>query len=99
MFEAKLFEVRDANTLVPVLAVRFGLSPDNDQWLYRRVGWQFGDVLVLRSDGNHPDPSPWWRQVVAEVRATFEQRQSGDLIDMRFVMGEVAEPCQSERTP
>jgi hypothetical protein len=102
---AKLFELRDERTCIPVLAIRFEREDimgdheaEAERYLYRRVGWQQGDVLVLRATGELPPNSPWWQQATAAVRrAILEEHPAGAVIDMRFIRGEVQEPCVSER--
>ncbi len=93
----KLFEVRDTHTFVPVMAVKFTEPMNNaERYLIRRTGWTYGDVTVTKLDGHQPASYGWWEQVKDYVAKEFDTLESGAVVDMRFVRGEVSEPCKSD---
>lgn len=105
---AKLFELRDKGTLVPVLACLMASENDQEAWLLRRAGYGPGNDLVLMAGiAAHPDkasysPYDWGnnrtRQVAHQYIAQhWDDLPTGAVIDVEFILGETKEPKKSER--
>jgi hypothetical protein len=109
--KAKMLEVRDVATFIPMLAVQ--LEPDNfaAEFLLTRAGFGRGHeqqrqyVLLCRINGGGgpcaTDPYDWqsstFRQVHFFVNEHWDEIQSGDVIDLEFIRGDSAAPKVSER--
>lgn len=111
--QAKLFELRDRMTFIPVLAVRMS-EPENvaENYLLIRAGYSFSgepgesNMVVLtraqgRNDKANADPFAWgdrtFQAAHQHITEHFNRLQSGDVIDVEFLLGESAEPKISER--
>jgi hypothetical protein len=110
---SKLFEVRDRNTLLVVVATR--LSPDDDRcrWLLSWAGFgknaeaQRRYILVssINGGGTHPQScDPYLgdittRTVHRYLEDHWDDCNSGDLLDAEFLRGETASPKQSDYRP
>lgn len=111
--EAKLFEVRDRGTLIPVLAVRLVPSSMAEEYLIARAGYgttrdvQGRYVLVAKLNEGITqityDPYAWngSRTMTAAHRYIvehFDELKSGDVVDVEYILGESSCPKQPERT-
>ena len=110
MFEAKLLEVRDDGTTIPVLALATdgtGLN-EAERWLWERAGYPVGYpyVLLAQIDGGDGritcDPHDWeigrtLREAHRYVQERFAELSSGDVVDVEFLLGERAAPKLPER--
>jgi hypothetical protein len=65
-------------------------------------------IMLLRMDGNGPatnDPYSWGHdartmpQVHAWLELNFDKVESGDVVDVEFILGEATSPKPSERPP
>jgi hypothetical protein len=109
----KFFEVRDRATFLPVMAVRLTAArTSQDEWLMQRAGfadWQVHPesdtpyVILWRllgGDANY-DPYEWGNRTMANahahIMAHWSDLNSGDVIDVQFLLGENPTPKQSER--
>jgi len=110
MIEAKLLEVRDDGTTVPVLA----LATDGtdlsvaERWPWNRAGYSVGYpyVLLARIDGGAGeitcDPHGWevGRTLIVahrHIKEHFAEIEPGAVIDVEFILGERAAPKVPER--
>lgn len=97
----KLFELRDHATFIPAIAIQ--VSGD-DGWLAQRAGYgPYRMVLFSRLDGGgrlEYDPFAWGDRTfhVAHkyIQDNWEELEDGDLIDVRWILGETEKPCRSE---
>jgi hypothetical protein len=106
---AKLFELRDKKTFVPVLAVL--VEPDNDQeeYLLRRAGYgvdQFDRLVILTgldggTDKSTCDPHEWDNRTRhfahKHIAEHWSDLETGAVIDVEFILGESAAPKRSEK--
>ena len=110
---AKLFEVRDIKTFIPVLAVQLGSDDEAERYLAARSGYgrtrldQEGYVFITRIDGNdiggtyapYGWPSGTRTMKVAHefIAAHFGELEPGAVVDVEHILGETEQPKQSER--
>jgi hypothetical protein len=106
MFETKLFEIRDEGTHIDVAAMKTISDAEQDQYLLRRAGYGVDSNLILisRLDGGqcHCDPYCWTNgrtmQIAHEyIAKNFDLHDSGDVIDVEYILGQTVEPKISER--
>lgn len=109
---AKLFEVRDRGTFMPVLAVQLLPSNEADRYLLGRSGYtllaetQANYVVLSKIDGGEDrhmnyDPYAWktetLRQAHRYISSKFGDLESGSVIDVEFITGRTTELKISER--
>lgn len=107
MMEVKLFELRDHGTFIPLLCIK--PSYDVLDSFVARMVWRYGykdsrAVIVLHMGsperGCQSDPYGWndrtFTTAHAHVEANWESLKTGDLLDVRVILGEATEPCESE---
>ena len=109
MIQTKLFELRDKCTFVPVIASLMESYDEREGYLLRRSGYGTGSNLVLMAgiqsspDKCTYDPYDWFdgsrtRQVAHEyITKNWGELESGDVIDVEFILGESTKPKDSER--
>ena len=104
----KILEIRDAATFIPVLCVDMSGSHSIEERYYlRRCGYPNDgepNILLTRLDGNGlatNDPYAWGGRTypVAHqyIIAHWRSLDSGDVVDVEFILGERAVPKVSER--
>lgn len=106
---SKVLEVRDRATFIPVLATKLATEDRVEAWY---VHWRAGhprsyhNVALVRLDNGEgrTDPYEWISgtprtiPVAHEYIAThFDQLNSGDVVDVEFVLGESTTIKPSER--
>ena len=107
---AKLFELRDRATFVPVLAVLVQPANEQEAWLLRHSGYgfdQFGKFVIMTglaggTDKATCDPHDWpcnrTRTIAHEhIAANWDNLETGAVIDVQFIIGETSAPKTSER--
>lgn len=106
---AKLFEVRDRATFLPVLAVLVEPASEQEHYLLRRAGYSGkpGEVYVIMAgldgglDKATSDPYDWdnrTRQVAHDfIIKHWDQLTTGAVIDVEWILGEAPFPKASER--
>lgn len=106
---AKLFEIRDRATCMPMVAIKLDPANDAEAFLLFRAGWTDynpGIVLFGKIDGNGErleyEPFAWGdnrsRSVAhAHIAKHFDTLEPGAVIDVEFILGETREPKTSER--
>ncbi len=108
----KTFEVRDAGTFMPVLAIRLGSSEERDRYLMARAGFgtssfiQRGYILI------HPlcynecsyDSFFWLKNGTRTLHVAhqfilknFDELDTGAVIDVQYILGETETPKKSEQ--
>ena len=109
----KLFEIRDSAAFIPVLAVQLVPLDDAERYLLSRSGFGNDDkgykryvvvhkLAISKSNGTY-DPYNWpgdtRTMCVAHnyIQQHFDQLESGDVIDVEFILGLTEEPKRSER--
>lgn len=106
----KTFELRDRSTFIPVLATRLNPADDRDRYLLARAGYgrdadsQSSYIILSKLDGvaGTYDPfchGPGRTMKVAHLHILqhFDILENGAVIDVEYVLGEVAEPKVSEQ--
>lgn len=104
-FETKLFEVRDAGTFIPVMAVRFVTNIRDEHYLLRRAGYGVGSPYVLLTNlvtgKTNYDPYDWGNRTLANAHKAIDEGwsdlTSGDVIDVEFILKESTTKKVSER--
>lgn len=108
--KAKLIEVRDAATYMPVLAVQLDPANEAERYMLSRLGYgrtaekQRSFVLYLPMHyGYKPsdDPNTWDDRTNAvahkTIVATFDQLNTGDVVDVEYELKERPTKKTSER--
>lgn len=106
----KFFEVRDSGTFIPVVAILVEpWTPDEkDAYLIRRSGWISDSGVILcrlecaGTDRNATyDCYAWGNRTLTTahdfIALNWPTLNSGDVIDVQFILGETQEPKHSER--
>lgn len=101
----KLFEVRDAATFIPVVAIKMTAGSDQENFLMRRAGYSIGGdcVLLSKLDGGPAqyDEYDWGSRTMIKahhyIRNNFDKLNSGEVIDVEHIMGITPKPKISER--
>lgn len=106
--KAKVLELRDAGTFLPLLAV--DINPDDEQqrYLMRRCGYSCSgepNVVIVKlsanSDPASNDPYSWGGRTfpVAHhwILEHWNELQDGDVVDVEFILGETLTQKVSER--
>lgn len=108
----KTFEIRDSGTFIPALAVRLEPETERDRYLLGRAGYgttpgqQREYVFVAMLAGGTglatSDPYDWSEARTMPVAhkyiiGHFDELDSGDVVDVRHILGETEAPCESER--
>jgi hypothetical protein len=103
--EAKLFEVRDVGTFIPVMAIKMFSTDEQELYLLKRSGYSGCDsqVLVSRLEDSeltlfpHQQSSSTMKLAHRHMINCWSELKSGDVIDIEFVMGLSTEKKVSER--
>lgn len=110
--KAKLLEVRDAATFIPVLAVQLGSEYEAERYLAGRAGYgrtaeaQREYVILSKLDGSgiatqgpHHWPSSTRTMTVAHqyIIDHFDDLAPGAVVDVEFILGIRDTPKQSEQ--
>lgn len=105
----KTFEIRDKGTFIPVIATEMVGVTDQDRYLVRRSGFTSSPAMVMlcRMDANGVrhcasyDPFSWDNRTMGTAHQHIEKNwhslNSGDVIDVEFVLNETQTPKKSER--
>ena len=105
----KAFEIRDRITFIPVVAIYLSPKDGKEQYLLARAGFgirpqeQTRFVVLLRLTGNMNtyDPVAWNCRTMTTahtyIRDNFLNLESGQVIDVEFILGETKQPKESER--
>lgn len=107
MHEVKTFEIRDHGTFIAAVAVKFDpvSGDERPDWLFRRGGWSPDCppivLMHLGSQESQADPERWRspRTMPTAHNHMYEHWDSlhdGELIDVRVLLKESEEPCESE---
>lgn len=107
----KLFELRDRGTFIPILAIRLnmGQSSERCRYLLGRAGYgtlleeQSQHVLLMNLDypeRSHNSFYDWndrtYQTAHQYIIENWSDLESGQVIDVEFILGETDKPKQSE---
>lgn len=109
--KTKTFEVTDQGRCIPVLAVKLEPGCKKDWYLFRRSGLgglieiQKNWILLTRLTNLDTQYDPYcWDNVHRTMKAAhmyitanFDELESGEVVDVEFIEGEVSQPKISER--
>lgn len=108
--EVKLFELRDEATHIPLLAVRMLPANLREQYILQRAGYHHFDtplVMITAAYGGcraEWDPYAWgawgsrtYRCAHEYITSNWAGLSSGDVVDVRFILGETTKPAESEQ--
>lgn len=106
----KLFELRDRATFIPVMAIHIdGNCTDQENWLLWRSGYGNGEdrnyvyLINLQTGEGQYDPYKWgycsrtMRESHRYIEEHFDKLQTGDVIDVEYILGESATKKTTER--
>lgn len=107
MLEQKLFEIRDEGTFIPALATAVSRDKDKDphsHWLLGRAGYGKKRAVILTKlcgSETASDPYDWtntrtMRFAHDYILTHWDELNSGDVIDVMYIMGIHDEPIESE---
>lgn len=102
----KTFEIRDSHTFIAAMAIKLDADNERDSYLLRRAG--YGDptdqyVLLTKLDGGitNYDPYGWGNRTMANahvyIQREFDSLETGAVIDVEYILGETAQPKESEQ--
>lgn len=98
--ETKLFEIRDSATFIPALGIRI---EGNDGYLARRAGFGRPCIYLIHMTGERCsyDRYNWNNRTMSVahqyIEENWETLNSGDVVDVQFILKETTEPKQSEQ--
>lgn len=111
--ETKLFEVRDRMTFLPVMCIKLEPGNVADGYLLAMTGYGIraekqsqvilmgklstGDLKCTSSDHAGYPTVRTLPMAHHHIQKHWEELTSGDVIDVEFILGEVAEPKVSQR--
>lgn len=105
----KLLEVRDRMTLVSVLAIRPCSGDEAERYLWGHAGYWEPEAytIVVKLEGEleaHDDQFDWGPyngrtlgQAHRYIHEHWDELASGDVVDVEYVLGEVAAPKQQQQ--
>lgn len=105
----KLFEVRDAGTFIPAIAIKCNPADESERYSLGRTGYgtlpenQASYVIFGRLDDLEltRDAYSWDNRTMHNahvyVRDNFDTLESGEVIDVEYILGETDSPKVSER--
>jgi hypothetical protein len=105
--EIKTLEVRDRATFIPVIAVRVVPRSSSEKYLWNRAGFNTdsGSSLILlgRINDLHLEffPPVWSNRTMSTVHEylqnSWDEVETGQVLDVEFILGETDKPKTSER--
>lgn len=110
--KVKLFELRDRGTFIPVMAVKLTEENREsvEAWLLDRAGLNYAasyTILLWNLSENRGAVDPYHWQGAPSIRTFpvcheyleqhFDELESGDVIDIQFIIGETTEKKTTER--
>jgi hypothetical protein len=109
--KAKLFELRDAGTFLPVIAIKLDPEDEAERYLLARSGFTTKvetqrDYVLMAGLGDTErltcDPFEWGQNRTRflghqHIIKNWNELQTGDVIDVEFIHGLRDKPKESER--
>ena len=104
--EVKLFEVRDAGTFIPVIAILLGHRREPERYLLRRCGYDLNrpNIMMTLLSGERSascDIYHWnnrtLRRAHQHLYEKWDEMESGEVVDVEFIQGLTDTPKRSER--
>ena len=101
----KLFELRDEGTHIPIFSFRSQSDNPRESLIFQRGGYLKGSRLIIMGALSGKictyDPGYWENGRTMRIAHQYlyehwDELESGDLIDIRFIMKETDQPCETE---
>ncbi len=108
MSTTKTFEIRDRMTLIPALAIRLDPKCEGDRHLFARGGFgtrpedqrRYVLFMDLEDYRIHWDPLKWRDRTMStahnHVLANWDELESGQVLDVEYILRETSSPKVSE---
>ena len=102
--KTKFIEIRDRMTRIDAVAIK--VEPENDIEAYhiKKAGYGPGNVILMKLDPceAYYDPYKWYnRRTMTNahlyIREHFDELESGDVVDVEFILGETKSPKEPSR--
>jgi hypothetical protein len=107
--KAKTIEIRDRATFIPALALKLDPVDERDRWLLARAGFgrtpeataTYTLLVHLTTLRIEYDWASWTNRTMKEahrfVDKMFDELEPGEVVDVRYIVGETDRPVASER--
>lgn len=103
--ENKVLEIRDSMTFIPVLATAMIPTSYEEAYYLARAGFgEYRMIMVSRLNDSETkiDPYSWsnnrtMHEAHKHIQANWDVLQTGDVVDVQYLLGERSEPKRSER--
>ena len=103
--QTKFLEIRDSATFIPALAIKLTADDEFGHYLLRRAGFGPNQNYIilhhLESSEFQYYPFSWPNRTMHQahlyIQDHFDELQSGDVIDVEFILGETMTKKLSER--
>jgi hypothetical protein len=112
---SKLFELRDKNTFIPILAIKLTSESEKERYLLARAGFssnkdvwagyvqaEYIQLIEINGGGGKSNCDPYeWASRTHQIAHrfildNFNTLESGQVIDVEFILGETTQPKKSE---
>lgn len=104
--KAKMFEIRDRGTRIPVIAIKTHGDTPQEHSHFRSAGWGTDSVIVVKHNGGTQvahDPFKWREdgtrtmfEAHRHIQENFDTLENFAVIDVEYILGETAKPKASE---
>lgn len=102
--EIKLFEVRDIATTMSCMAIKPANLSDKERFIFGRIGYKPAENYVfmgiigeeLITDPYAHDDTRTLREAHKYIKKNWEELESGEVIDVEFILGETDTKKESE---
>jgi hypothetical protein len=103
--EIKTLEIRDRATFIPAIAIKVECNNESERYLWSRAGFNtsVGFLVFLgRIDDELKFYPPVWENrtmttVHEYLQKNWDVVESGQVIDVEYILGETEKPKESER--
>ncbi len=101
----KFIELRDRATFIPIIAFKMagGSNPEGESYLKRRLGYNSDTVFLFSPTKREVEENSFsWEDRTfttahRELEDNWDKYESGDVLDVEFILSETKEPKKSER--
>jgi len=103
--ETKLFELRDRATFIPIFAMQMGSEVGSERWLLSCGGYGMDNPLImvgrLQGGPSNYNYYNWSDRTFSTahkyIAKNFDSLETGDVIDVEFILGETKAKKTSQR--
>jgi hypothetical protein len=101
----KMFEILDVMTFIPVLCIEMKSENEQENYLLNRLGFaskkRYIQLVWVSSGRTEYDPFKWGDRTLFNahlfIRDGWDDLESGDVIDVEYILGETDKIKKSER--